>query len=122
MQVDYGLDKQGRVVSFSYNGVVTINDIQKQWSEALDQKLIQNQVLGFIVDCRNAILNFHVDETINLSNFFKKNICYFMNKRFAYITQSPEQVVFPILLQEEATDYEARPFSTPEAALLWILN
>ena len=115
------LDKQGRILSMHYTGTISVRDMENFWIEAISKELIKSDVKGFILDCGEAIFEIEEDETSLLTNFFRKNISIFHQKKFAYITKNPNQVIVPILLQEEEDNYESRPFSTKEAALDWLL-
>ncbi|MDA3928020.1 MAG: hypothetical protein PF541_03620 [Prolixibacteraceae bacterium] len=122
MQIDYGVDKRGRIISMEYIGILSIKDIEKYWKKAIQNNLVHSEIKGFILDCRNAVIEIEEYEAKKLSDFFKKNISLFQFKRFAYLTETPNQIVFPILMQEEDYLYKSRPFSTLEAAVNWLLN
>jgi len=122
MGIDYGLDKQGRILSINYTGIITFKDLEENWISVINQNLIHENIRGFILDCRNAIMEIELAEISKLSGFFKRNITVFEKKRFAYVTQSPEQIILPLLLQEDDYNYESRPFSTTRAAIEWVLN
>ncbi|MFA9391052.1 MAG: hypothetical protein ACERKD_14680 [Prolixibacteraceae bacterium] len=122
MQIDWGLDKQGRIISMHYSGVITIKDLKGSWLEVLDQEIIASNIRGFILDCRNTVMEIDVEQISLLSDFFKNNLASFKMKRFAYITRSPNQIILPLLLQEDNYFYESKPFSTFEAAIDWVLN
>ena len=122
MKVDLGLDQLGRIVSVQYTGVVTIKDLENNWLEIIRQNIINANIKGFLLDYRNSIMNIDVEEIPILCDLFKKHVAIFEKKKFAYVTASPNQIILPLLLQEEEYYYESRPFSTTEAAISWVLN
>jgi hypothetical protein len=61
-----------------------------------------------------------IDEAYRISTFLTGNIQVFQNKKIAFVTSTPEQIVMPVLIREFDTNYQSRPFSTIEAAESWI--
>lgn len=122
MSIDLGLDQQGRIISIRYTGVITIQDLENYWIEVIDKDIIDSKIRGFILDCRNTVMNIDVEKISMLSSLFKTHLDIFQEKRFAYVTESPSQIILPLLLQEDDHFYESRPFSTTEAAMAWVLN
>ena len=58
---------------------------------------------------------------MEIANFYKENASWFHHAKIALIMQKPEQVVIPILANEECMDMlEFRPFYTMEAAFNWV--
>lgn len=122
MGIDFGLDKKGRILSIHFTGTLTMEAIINHWKTLVDQNMVGLQLKGFIVDCRSANLVIDVNEVAGLAAFFRSRLTYFENKRFAYITQSPEQILLPLLLREEDERYETMPFSTLKAAMDWVMS
>jgi hypothetical protein len=122
MGIDFGIDKKGRILSINFTGTLTIQEIINHWSTLVDQNMIGSQIKGFVIDCRNANIRMEIHEVANLAAFHRNHFKYFEYKRFAYITQSPEQILLPLLLREEDDRYETMPFSTMKAAIDWVMN
>lgn len=122
MGIDFGLDKKGKILSLHFTGTITIQEIINHWKALIDQKLIGQQVKGFVIDCRNAGIAMEVNEIEELAAFQQNNLSVFKSKRFAYVTQSPEQILLPLLLREEDKQYETMPFSTLKAAIDWVMH
>ena len=122
MKADLGIDQLGRIISIRYSGTMTFKDLETNWIDLINQQIVGSDIRGFLLDCRNTIMEITVEEISMLSDFFKRNLSIFQKKKFAYITASPSQIILPLLLQEEDLLYESKPFSTTEAALEWVLN
>lgn len=111
----------GKVLYKSFKGTITARDFELQWQLAIDNNVISSDILGFIIDCRHAVFKIDAEETSIITKIFRDNPNVFRNKKLAYITRLPEQIILPILLQEHDYNYQTKPFSTKEAALNWIL-
>lgn len=122
MKVDLGLDQKGRIISIRYSGEVTLQELKTNWIDVIDQNIIGANIQGFILDCRNSVMNLEIEEISKLSDLFKEHLDIFQKKKFAYVTESPSQIILPLILQENDLLYESKPFSTTEAALDWVLN
>lgn len=105
-----------------YFGLISIEDIASSWYFAFENNLIPQNVKGFILDYRNATFNFEIEDHIEISEFYKKHIDVFKNLKIAIITDKPKDVVIPILVKSKDSGYESRPFSTIEAAIIWVLK
>lgn len=122
MGIDMGTEELGKIITIRYSGIITISDIINNWIEVISKKLINEEVQGFILDCRSTDMNLDLEEISVISDLFKSNLHLFNKKRFAYLTSSPNQIILPLLLQEDEHFYESKPFSTKEAAVHWLMN
>lgn len=110
-----------KVLYKSFKGNITAKEFESQWQFAIENDIISPDTLGFIIDCSQATFSIDADETYKLSKLFRDNLNIFQHKKMAYITRLPEQIIFPILMQEHDFLYETKPFSSKEAALEWML-
>lgn len=122
MGIDFGMDKKGRILSIHFTGTLTIKEIIIHWKTLIEKDFIGKQLKGIIVDCRTANIQLEVHEISDLAAFLRSHLSIFESKRFAYVTQSPEQILLPLLLREEDDSYETMPFSTLKAAHDWVLS
>ncbi|MFB6319488.1 hypothetical protein ACE1EF_12935 [Saccharicrinis sp. FJH54] len=103
-----------------YAGSITLEDIFESWQNAFKKNLIPEDVKGFVLDYRLAHLDFQLNEYHQIPEFYKDNIDYFLGRKIAVITSNPRDLVFPTLIKTMDDGYESKPFSTEEAAILWI--
>ncbi|MCK4922713.1 MAG: hypothetical protein KAS71_16785 [Bacteroidales bacterium] len=105
-----------------YYGSISIADIKSSWEHAFENNLIPKETKGFIVDYRNANLEFEVDEHIKIADFYKDNLEVFGNFKIAVVSDEPKDVVIIILVETKEDGYFSRLFSTVEAATNWVLR
>jgi hypothetical protein len=117
---DY-LSDEGILVK-NYYGIITIKDIRDTWEDAISNRLIPEDVKGFVLDYSKASFGIRIEEYIEIPNFYKDHLEIFANTKIAIVTQNSEDIVIPILAAKEDFGYLSRPFSTIEAAIKWISN
>jgi len=118
----YVFDSETAILYKYYFGMISIEDILTSWEFAFENKLIPQEVKGFILDFRQSSFNFKVNRFIEISNFYKKHINIFGGSKIALITIEPKDLVIPVLFKAKEEGYTSNPFSTPEAAKEWILS
>jgi len=77
-------------------------------------------ILGVIIDFRDASLHMNIDnlrELMDLFNRYKKTICAI---KIATIMEKPENFVLPIYAELNYPEYKIKAFCTEEAAINWI--
>lgn len=119
---EYKFNKSLCILFKTYYGFITIDDIESSWEYAFENDLIPKEKKGFILDYRNSNLNINIEEHILIANFYKKHIDVFGNYKIAIITENPRDIVIPILVETKDEGYSSKPFSTIEAAEIWILS
>ena len=117
----YVFDNATGILYKYYYGTITYEDIFSSWDYAISNNLIPKETKGFILDYRNATLENLLKEYWKISDYYKKHLDIFGNKRIAIITEKPKDTVVPALVAQKDEGYLSRPFYTPEAALLWVL-
>ena len=118
----YQFDDSTGIMYKYYFGTITLDDIFSSWDEAISKKIIPGNVKGFILDYTKANFNIEVSEVDKIPEYYKKHLEIFGNKKIAIITQTPEDIVFPILVEKKDSGYSSHPFYTHEAALEWVLS
>lgn len=119
---EYKFNNSTGILFKTYYGLITIEDIESSWKYAFENGLIPKEKKGFILDYRNSNFNIKIDEHISIVNFYKKHLKIFGNYKIAILTLEPSDIVIPILVKSKDEGYSSRPFSTPEAAIAWILS
>ena len=120
--LEYKFDESTGIMYKYYHGDVTLEVIISSWEYAIDNNVIPRKVKGFILDCRDANLKKKISETSGMSDFFNKHRDIFRNLKVAIITEKPDQVVIPMVIESEGVEFFPRPFFTEYAAVKWILK
>ncbi|WP_111710203.1 hypothetical protein [Lutibacter citreus] len=119
---EYSFNNSLGILFKTYYGPITINDIESSWEYAFEKGLIPKEKKGFILDYRKSNFNIKIKEHNSIVNFYKKHIDIFGNYKIAIITEKPKDIVIPMLVEYQDNGYSSKPFSTVEAAIIWILN
>lgn len=118
----YEFDPGTGILFKYYYGDITINDIESSWISAFDNGLITESIKGFVLDYREAAFDMHPSEHILIADFYRRNLEVFRGYRIGIITHNPRDIVIPVLVKTKDDGYLSRPFSTPEAAIAWVLG
>lgn len=111
---------EGRILYKRYYGLISLENIMQSWLKAMNENLIPQDALGFVLDYRKAHFNFDPRRHTELTDFYREHSKVFSNRRIAFVTVSPDDIVYPILIQTQDNGFESRPFSTMEAATDWV--
>jgi len=114
------IEYKDRILYRYYIGLISIEDIKNSWLTAIEQNLIPSETIGFIQDYRLAHFNFDPGRCIEIADFYQSLPEVFGKKRIATITEHPDDMVYPMLIQLQDKGYESMPFSTMTAAVQWI--
>lgn len=118
----YEFNSKTRILFKYYYGLITIEDIIYSWNYAFENKLIPNEVKGFILDYREASFLISINERDEIPGFYKKHHEIFNNCKIAILTVNPKDIVIPILVKKKDDGYKSEAFSTVESAIEWILD
>lgn len=106
----------------TYFGSISLGDIITSWLEVINSDILTEKLHGFVLDYRKAHFDFHHSRHVEIADFYRQHPTVFEGKRIAYVTSSPDDIVFPILIQIQDDGYESMPFSTIEAAVEWVCD
>jgi hypothetical protein len=118
---DYKFDSSTHVFYKYYYGSINVDDICSSWECLIERNLIPENVAGFILDYSLASFNVAASEHAVIPEFYRKHLDVFGNLKIAIITQTPRDIVIPILIEKKDNGYFSKPFYTIQAALKWIL-
>jgi len=118
----YFFDDSTRILYKYYYGTITLEDIYSSWDYAISNNLISKETLGFILDYRNATFDIEIKQSSGIADYFKEHLDIFGNQKIAIITQTPKDIVIPLLVGKKDEGYSTQPFYTIEAAIRWILD
>lgn len=119
---EYEFDSKTNILHKTYYGSISMEEIESSWKYAFNNGLIPKDVKGFILDYRNANFDINIEKHIEISDFYKKFIEIFGGLKIAIITENPKDIVIPVMVNTKDEGYSSRPFSTVEAAIVWILR
>lgn len=122
MEIQFNFDIAQKIFYKHYSGEVTYNDFESSWKDTIQNKDFPTDTKGFLLDYREATLAVSSDESNKIADFFLANLHVFGNKRIAFIVSTPEQIIIPMLINEFDFYFQSRPFSTVEAAKVWIIE
>ncbi len=115
-------DRSTGILYKNYFGAITYDDIFSSWDYGISNNLIPKETRGFIVDYRKASFEIILNEYWKISDYYKKHLDIFGDKRIGVITQRPKDAVVPSLVESKDEGYLSRPFYTSEAAVQWVLS
>ena len=118
----YSFDEKTGIMFKSYFGSITFHDIESSWLSAFEKNIIPQNVTGFIVDYRKATFDMTPEEHVEIADFYQKHLTVFGNKKIGVITDNAKDVIIPVLVERKDNGYISRPFSTVDAAILWIIS
>lgn len=120
--IEYKYDATNSIMYKLHYGNITIEIIRNSWEWAYTNKIIPDGTIHFILDYREAILDFSPRKYDNITNYYKSKPEYFSGKRFAIISDNPHNVAISTLVHRSDNGYDSKPFSTIEAAIKWLKN
>jgi hypothetical protein len=122
MDFEFSFDNSRRIFYKYYSGNLSYTDFESSWLYIIKNELFPGEAKGILIDYRDTLVQFPIDEAYRISTFFNCNIQIFSNRKIAFVTATPEQIILPELIREFAFNYQSRPFSTIEAAEDWLIG
>ncbi len=104
-----------------YSGEVYIEDVFKTWEEKIRNDISGRGIKKFVVDYKKASIKFPSGRATDIADFYKKHDDVFRDSKIAMVMESPDQVVFPHLVEMQNVSFIIRTFYTMEAALQWLM-
>ena len=121
-KVKYRFDGSTGIMYKYYFGTITLNDIISSWDNAISEKIIPENTKGFILDYTKANLDIEVSKADSVADYYRQHLDIFGGKKIAIITQTPTDIVVPIMVEKKDSGYSSHPFYTVEAAIEWVLS
>ena len=112
----------GKEILFrKYGGKLTaVKEIQ-MLQYAVDNDLITDKVVGMVLDMREAQFRMEPGDGLKIIDYTINNPILAPLK-YAIIVETPEQIMFPLLGSMKREGHKLLPFSTEEAAVMWVLT
>ena len=94
--------------------------LMSSWEEIINYKLIPKDTKRFVLDYSVGYFVGGPDASREIALFYSKHDEIFKGAKVALIMQDPDQVIFPILVNQEQSSVRFRPFYTLQGALEWL--
>lgn len=119
-KMDYQYDDETGIFYKFYYGNIYLTDLMLSWEYIIKKKAIPQFTKKFILDYRKGVLIAGPDAVKNIAELYTKYDHIFSGSKVALIMEEPDQVIFPILVNEEQSLVKFKPFYTVEAAIEWL--
>lgn len=119
---NYRYDIKTRILYKEHFGIFYLNDIVNSWEYAITEKIIPNDVKGFLLDYTNAELHYINGDGQKIVNYFNENHLVFGSKSFAVVVSTPSNIILPMIVEEIPKTYFLKTFTTVTAAKNWLLS
>ena len=119
-KVRYQYDPEHRIFYKFHFGSIELTDIIQTWEEIINKTYIPKNTKRFILDYRKASLAISPQSTKEIASVYLKHANIFSSSKVALIMDNPNDVVFPILANEDQSIVNFKPFSTIEGAIAWV--
>lgn len=103
-----------------YVGKISLDFIIQTWNDNISGGIIPKETKRFIIDYSEATIDFSKELIGELADFYKSHNDLFGQSKMAMIMVTPDQVVFPYLLEMQGIDFEIKTFFTRKAATDWL--
>ncbi|ELR71906.1 hypothetical protein C900_02145 [Fulvivirga imtechensis AK7] len=113
-------DPQTRIFYKYYSGAIYMEDLIASWEDIIEKGLIPPNTRKFILEYSNGFLVAGPEASTEIAAFYQKHHAIFGGSKVALIMQNPDQVIFPILVNQEQSHVQFKPFYTLEGALEWV--
>lgn len=108
------------VISIEFQGFITLDLFKDIWAGKFEGCENYEIVKGYFIDCRSCFLAIRTEEITALHHFFMNHLSHVENRKLAFVIDSADHITIPILLGDESNLFEVKPFSTVEAATIWL--
>lgn len=104
-----------------FQNEVKVSEIINSWNKLIISNKITPNLKGVINDLNCCSLQMNMDSFNKLITFLLNNEVFHRIK-LAVISNSPKNIVFPMMAELKASKLNIRTFSTIKAATLWIMK
>lgn len=118
--VEYRSNKESTILIRTFSGVVKMADVISSWDYVLSKHLLKKEHKGVISDYRGSDLIVGIEDVVKLKEFLCDNPNTFKTLKLAQVIDTTI-IVFPILFVDKYPEILSKPFSTIEAAEMWIM-
>ncbi|GAA0892692.1 hypothetical protein GCM10009122_23710 [Fulvivirga kasyanovii] len=120
VEITYKYDAKNNIFYKFHYGGITFEDVIDSWNEIIGKNAIPDGTSRFILDYRKAQYLPEIKEIKRLTNFYKAYDHIFADSKMALLMDKPDQVIIPILVDQEVDRISFKPFCTHEGAVTWL--
>lgn len=113
-------DAENKIFHKHYFGNIGLADMLFSWENIINKNLIPKNTKRFILDYRKATLTIPPQTAKDIAAFYSKHADIFSHSQVAMIMENPNDVIFPILVNDELAIVNFKPFYTMEGAMDWL--
>lgn len=118
--ITYDYDPGTGIFRKIHFGDIVFEDVINSWNEIIGENAIPDGTSRFILDYINATFLTDNNGTTQLVKFYKAYSHIFSGSKIALIMNKPDQVILPILVDQEVSGISFKPFCTYEGAIEWL--
>lgn len=122
METKYQYNDITHILTKDHFGVFSYDNIVETWDYAIDNSLIPCSTKGFFIDFSEATLDLRVGQEKKLINYFDTKPDFFKDKKIAVIVNTPQEIIFPLMVENSSKTFILKAFSTRSAAENWLLH
>ncbi len=123
MNVEYSyidvLEK--RILCRKFTENASLKDVISSFEDIMTNQMLSENTVGIISDLRGVQFDVNPNVFKKVSTFLKSHPELYKYK-LAAITDTPKQVVMVIIANKVNSKLNAKPFSTYEAAMAWLME
>ena len=101
-------------------GKFTVEDEIDMIQYALDHGLIDEHIVGMVIDLNSATMDFGVGEGRRIMEYCGHDPIL-ARLKFALVVDTADKIIHPLVGNMDVSQIKLRPFSTEEAAVHWMV-
>lgn len=123
MSVEYSYVNvfEKRILYRKFSENTSLKDVISSFEEIMANQMLSENTIGIITDLRGVKFDINPSVFKRVAAFLNLNPELYSYK-LAAITETPKQVVLVIIANNVNSKLNAKPFSTYEAALSWMVE
>ena len=104
-----------------FSGKIQKEDIIESWGQIIDNEHLNKNITGIINNLNGSEFLLSLDDFNFLMKFLNKHETI-KKLKIAVVADSPENIIFPMIGEEQEKELNIKPFSSNRAAEEWILS
>lgn len=114
-----------KIIKHKITGVLDKTNLGDAWKKIVTLKEFYKDGYNILSDYRDSIFKFSLEETTILDNLIEEHKTLLDGKKGAVIVNVPIYTAISVMIKEKfnkVPNYQAKIFSTEEAAIKWLLE
>lgn len=118
----YQYNQETKILHKTYHGKFHYEDIVESWEHAKNNHLIPSDIEGLLIDYSEGELCLKMGDERKVSQYYYEKFQYLKGKRMAIVVKTPQEIIFPMLMESKPKTFIPKSFSTKTAAINWLLD